>query len=79
MKQCFTAVLMMLGVSVLYSTLQAQVNLQRPVDKVSWEDRVRFVNALSTAVGLQPAYNDDDNDASLIEGANGFRYPLEAV
>ena len=29
-------------------------------------------------MGLQPAYDGNDNDAVLIEGANGFRYPLEA-
>ena len=29
-------------------------------------------------MGLQPAYDGDDNDAVLIEGANGFRYPFEA-
>lgn len=54
------------------------IDLQRPVENVSWEDGVRFANALSLAMGLQPAYDGDDNDAVLIEGANGFRYPLEA-
>jgi len=53
-------------------------DLQRPVEWVSWEDGVRFANALSTAMGLRPAYDGDDNNALLIEGANGFRYPLEA-
>ena len=53
-------------------------DLQRPVEMVSWEDGVRFVNAFSLAMGLQPAYDGDDNDALFIEGANGFRYPLEA-
>ena len=54
------------------------VDLQRPVENVSWEDGIRFASALSLAMGLQPAYDGDDNDAGLIEGANGFRYPLEA-
>jgi formylglycine-generating enzyme required for sulfatase activity len=54
------------------------IDLQRPVETVSWEEGIRFANALSTAMGLQPAYDGDDNDAVLIEGANGFRYPLDA-
>ena len=29
-------------------------------------------------MGLQPSYSSDDNDAVLIEGADGFRYPLAA-
>lgn len=51
---------------------------RRPVEMVSWEDGIVFANALSTAMGLEPAYDGDDNNAVLIEGANGFRYPLEA-
>ena len=51
---------------------------QRPVEQVSWEDGIVFANALSTAMGLEPAYDGDDNNAVLIAGANGFRYPLEA-
>ena len=45
---------------------------------MSWEDGVVFANALSTAMGLEPAYDGDDSNAMLIEGAKGFRYPLEA-
>jgi len=51
---------------------------QRPVEKVSWEDGVKFANALSEKMGLRPAYRGSDNDAELIEGANGFRLPFEA-
>jgi formylglycine-generating enzyme required for sulfatase activity len=51
-------------------------DLQRPVENVSWEDGIRFANALSTAMGLEPAYDGDDNNAGFIEGSNGFRYPL---
>lgn len=54
------------------------VDLQRPVEWVSWEDGVRFANALSKELGLQPAYQGSDNDAEIIEGANGFHLPLEA-
>lgn len=50
---------------------------QRPVEKVSWEDGIKFANALSEKVGLRPAYRGSDNDAEIIEGANGFRLPLE--
>ncbi|MEE2643486.1 MAG: SUMF1/EgtB/PvdO family nonheme iron enzyme, partial [Myxococcota bacterium] len=48
----------------------------RPVENVNWEDGIRFANALSSAMGLEPAYDGDDNDAVLIEDANGFRYPF---
>jgi formylglycine-generating enzyme required for sulfatase activity len=51
---------------------------QRPVETVSWEDGIKFANALSEKMGLRPAYRGDDNDAELIEGANGFRLPFEA-
>lgn len=52
--------------------------LQRPVENVSWEDGIRFANALSTAMGFQPAYDGNDKNPLLIEGANGFRLPFEA-
>ena len=51
---------------------------QRPVEKVSWEDGVKFANALSKKLGLRPAYAGSDNNARLVEGANGFRLPFEA-
>lgn len=51
---------------------------QRPVEQVSWEDGVKFANALSEKLGLRPAYEGNDNDARLAEGANGFRLPFEA-
>jgi len=51
---------------------------QAPVNEVSWEDGVKFANALSEKLGLRPAYRGSDNDAELIEGANGFRLPFEA-
>ena len=51
---------------------------QRPVETVSWEDGIAFCNALSTKLGLNPAYRGTDNDCELIEGANGFRLPFEA-
>ena len=53
-------------------------NPESPVEEVSWEDGLRFANVLSTAMGLEPAYDGDDNNAGYIEEANGFRYPLEA-
>ena len=51
---------------------------QRPVEQVSWEDGIKFANALSEKLGLRPAYEGSDNDARLVEGANGFRLPFEA-
>jgi formylglycine-generating enzyme required for sulfatase activity len=51
---------------------------RKPVECVSWEDSVKFANALSRKLGLTPAYSGDDNNARFVEGANGFRLPLEA-
>lgn len=51
---------------------------KHPVECVSWEDSVRFANALSLKLGLTPAFEGSDNDAHLVEGADGFRLPFEA-
>ena len=50
---------------------------QKPVENVSWEDGVKFANALSRKLGLTPAYEGSDNNARFNEGANGFRLPFE--
>ena len=60
------------------STLAYGENLRRPVEMVSWEDGVKFANALSEKLGLQPAYHGFFDDVVLIEGANGFRLPFES-
>ena len=51
---------------------------QLPVEQVSWEDGIAFCNALSTKLGLTPAYKGTDNNCDLGSGANGFRLPFEA-
>ena len=51
---------------------------QLPVEKVSWKDGIKFCNALSERLGLQPAYRWTDYSCELIAGANGFRLPFEA-
>jgi formylglycine-generating enzyme required for sulfatase activity len=51
---------------------------KHPVECVSWEDSVEFANALSLKLGLTPAFEGSDNDAHLVEGADGFRLPFEA-
>ena len=51
---------------------------QKPLENVSWEDGVKFANALSRKLGLTPAYEGSDNNARFNEGANGFRLPFEA-
>ena len=51
---------------------------RKPVEQVSWEDSVKFANTLSRKLGLTPVYSGDDNNARFVEGANGFRLPLEA-
>jgi formylglycine-generating enzyme required for sulfatase activity len=65
----------------------------RPVERVSWLDAVRFCNALSAKQGLRPAYTVGAGDASGVPDdlaellrpevavdwtADGFRLPTEA-
>ncbi len=54
---------------------------QRPVEVVSWFEAVRFCNALSAQLGLEPAYTIGEGDAPAVTcdvGASGFRLPTEA-
>jgi formylglycine-generating enzyme required for sulfatase activity len=64
---------------------------QRPVEKITWYDAVRFCNKLSLKLGKRPYYNvsnvqyEDNNQKTNIKSANvttnpnsnGFRLPLE--
>ena len=47
-----------------------------PVEQVSWEDAVRFCNALSMIEGLQPSYDEATWESDFSSG--GFRLPTEA-
>ena len=47
---------------------------RRPVDGVSWEDAIRYCDALSLREGLAPAYRGGEWD----EAADGYRLPTEA-
>ena len=58
-----------------------------PVEKVSWCDAISFCNALSTKLGLRPAYilpkgfrnrADYSRQVQWDRKANGFRLPTEA-
>ncbi|WP_432092914.1 formylglycine-generating enzyme family protein [Streptomyces sp. bgisy100] len=51
-----------------------------PVEGVSWEDAVRFCNALSQQEGFTPAYHlpADDGDVVWNRAADGYRLPTEA-
>ncbi|MBF6331481.1 formylglycine-generating enzyme family protein [Nocardia transvalensis] len=51
-----------------------------PADSVSWNDAVRFCNALSEYAGLTPAYRiaADGEDVDRIASADGYRLPTEA-
>ena len=49
-----------------------------PLVSVSWLDAVRFCNALSSTLGLSPAYQGAGEEWGLIEGATGYRLPLES-
>jgi formylglycine-generating enzyme required for sulfatase activity len=50
-----------------------------PVEGVSWEDAVRFCNALSVAEKLSPAYATGSDGATTWDAtADGYRLPTEA-
>ncbi len=53
----------------------------RPVETVSWNDAVRFCNALSRLAGLDSCYaysKEDMSDAVCDFAKNGYRLPTEA-
>ncbi len=47
-----------------------------PVEQVSWEDAVRYANALSSKEGLTPCYDASGNFQGL--SCTGYRLPTEA-
>ncbi len=47
-----------------------------PVEEVSWEDAVRYANALSSKEGLTPCYDASGNFQGL--SCSGYRLPTEA-
>lgn len=49
-----------------------------PVIDVSWEDAIRFCNALSERDGLTPAYRVDGGEVHWDRSAEGYRLPTEA-
>jgi formylglycine-generating enzyme len=49
----------------------------RPVEKVSWYDAVRFCNALSVKEGLQEAYEIAGSIVTWKREADGYRLPTE--
>jgi formylglycine-generating enzyme required for sulfatase activity len=49
-----------------------------PVINVSWEDAIRFCNALSERDGLTPAYRVDGGEVHWDLSAEGYRLPTEA-
>ncbi|WP_437537299.1 SUMF1/EgtB/PvdO family nonheme iron enzyme [Sorangium sp. So ce726] len=49
-----------------------------PVINVSWEDAIRFCNALSERDGLTPAYRVDGGEVHWDRSAEGYRLPTEA-
>jgi formylglycine-generating enzyme required for sulfatase activity len=58
----------------------AQVDLRRPVERVSWLEAARFCNALSQIHGLREAYLIDEGAglARCRREASGWRLPTEA-
>ena len=51
---------------------------ERPVEMVSWNDGIQFANRLSRALSLSPVYQGEDNNATMRQGATGFRFLSEA-
>ena len=53
---------------------------QRPVEKVSWYDTVKFCNMLSEKEGLKPVYDlrGDKDNPRVDDRADGYRLPTEA-
>ncbi|MFI6867043.1 formylglycine-generating enzyme family protein [Nocardia sp. NPDC050406] len=49
-----------------------------PVDSVSWEDAVRFCDALSEIDGLTPVYRATGENLEWDRSADGYRLPTEA-
>jgi formylglycine-generating enzyme required for sulfatase activity len=52
--------------------------LDCPVEKVSWNDAIKFANALSKKEGLSPAYSGSGASTRWDQSANGYRLPTEA-
>ena len=50
----------------------------QPVQKVSWNEAVLFLNRLSERAGRQPCYQDSDDGWSWLANCNGYRLPTEA-
>ncbi|OEU47509.1 MAG: hypothetical protein BA861_02740 [Desulfobacterales bacterium S3730MH5] len=50
----------------------------KPVEKVTWFDAVKFCNHLSGSMALDPAYKLEGDKLERIEGAPGFRLSTEA-
>ena len=53
----------------------------RPVERVSWFDCVRFCNALSASLGFEPVYEIGEGDEPEVSAdltRRGFRLPTEA-
>lgn len=54
-------------------------NEGQPVARVSWDDAVRYCNALSAQDGLPAAYVEDSGSFKLVQPVNtGYRLPSEA-
>jgi len=49
-----------------------------PINNVTYWDAVRFCNALSEKVGLEPCYVIEKNDVEWDRSAGGYRLPTEA-
>jgi formylglycine-generating enzyme required for sulfatase activity len=49
-----------------------------PVEKVSWEDAVKYCNKRSEKEGLSPAYTVKGRDVNWNKGTDGYRLPTEA-
>lgn len=51
--------------------------INKPVNKVSWYDAIKFCNKLSEKSGLTPCYEINEKNVTWNFGANGYRLPTE--
>ena len=51
---------------------------ERPVERLSWFDALRFCNQLSELLELEPAYDISADQVRWVNSANGYRLPTEA-
>jgi len=63
---------------VMRNNPSVKININGPVDNVSWHDAVKFCNELSVREKLTPVYVYNDKTVIWNDSANGYRLLTEA-